>query len=204
MTALIQGEAPASIGEPRAIGCLQAFESELDYVYRTLRRLGVSAADIEDLAQDVFVVMWRRWADYDQNRPVRPWLAGIACHLAMKHLSRRRREVQRADADQRDDTALADERLASARVRALVLRALAALPDRHRAALTQHELEGLSVRELSSIWSVPLFTAYTRLRAARRAFARAVARLQPEARGGAAAFLSSRALLSLAQRWPPA
>ena len=136
-------------------------------------------------------MMWRRWADYDPHRPVRPWLAAIACHLAIKHLTRRRREVQQPDADRLDDTPLPDDRLASARAQALVLRALAALPDRHRAALTLHEIEGVSVRELAALWSVPLFTAYTRVRAARRAFARVVARLQPRDLRGALAFLSS-------------
>jgi RNA polymerase sigma factor (sigma-70 family) len=189
-------QARASRGGAPALACLEAFEQQLDYLCRTLRRQGVPPADVEDLAHDVFLVMWRRWAEYDQERPVRPWLGAIACHLAIKHLSRHRREVQRADADRLDDTPLPDDRLASARARALALRALAALPDRHRMALTLHELDGISVRDLASLWSVPLFTAYTRLRAARRAFSQVVARLQPQRPRGAAALLSARAALA--------
>jgi RNA polymerase sigma-70 factor (ECF subfamily) len=192
--ALFSSEARALGGSSPAMSCLEVFAEERDYLHRTLRRQGIPPADVEDLAHDVFLVMWRRWAEYDQDRPVRPWLRAIACHLAIKHLSRRRREVQRADADRQDDTPLPDDRLASARARSLVLRALAALPDRHRAALAMHELDGVSVRDLASLWSVPLFTAYTRLRAARLAFSRVVARLQPQAGRRGAGLLLPRAL----------
>ena len=33
--------------------CLDAFQRELDYIYRTLQRLGTAHSDVDDLAQEV-------------------------------------------------------------------------------------------------------------------------------------------------------
>ena len=68
------------------------FHAECDYVARTLRRLGIREADLEDLTHDVFVTFHRKLHQYDPSRPVRPWLFGIAFRLASEH---RRRAVRR-------------------------------------------------------------------------------------------------------------
>jgi RNA polymerase sigma-70 factor (ECF subfamily) len=174
---------------------VRAFEDELDYVLSTLRRFGVAPADLEDLAQDVFVVVWRRWGDYRSDRPLRPWLAGIAFRLATKYRARRRREVAGLELDVRDETPLPDERVATARTRDLARRAIDQLPDRHRAAIVLHELDGIPMRELAALWGVPLFTAYTRVRTARRVFERLVDALQG-AGAATAAPLSVEAVLA--------
>src|SRR3954451_2557419 len=113
-----QSSAPQAA--PHAATCARAFEEELDYVYRSLRRLGVAPADAEDLAQDVFLVMWRRWADYQADRPLRPWLAGIALHVAQRHGRRRQREIPGADVDAPDDRAPLEDQLAADHARRLV------------------------------------------------------------------------------------
>ena len=157
---------------------MRAFEGELDYVYTVLRRHGAAEADIEDLAQDVFLVLWRRWSDYQPDRPLRPWLAGIAFRLTRKHLIRRRREVVGVEREVRDEAPLPDERVASTRTKDLARRALEQLPERHRTALTLHELDDIPMRALADLWGVPLFTAYTRVRAARLAFGKVLEALQ--------------------------
>jgi RNA polymerase sigma-70 factor (ECF subfamily) len=136
-----------------------------------VQKLGVRASDAEDLVQDVFVVMWRRWADYQQDRPLRPWMVGIASHLAGRHKQRRLREVFAAAPDATDEGPLAEDRLASAATRALVTEALAALPPKYRGPLVMHEVDGLSVTEISRALCLPLPTAYTRIRRGRLAFA---------------------------------
>ena len=41
--------------------CVGVLENEFDYVYQSLRRRGLSPADAEDVVQEVFLIMWRRW-----------------------------------------------------------------------------------------------------------------------------------------------
>ena len=157
--------------------CFRAFEDELDFVYRVLRRSGASPADADDLAQEVFLVVWRRWRDYDPERPLRPWLAGITFRVVHDHFRRSRREVPSGFVDGEDQLSPLDH-LAAARARALVLRALAALPERQRAVMILHELEGMPISELAEALLVPVSTLYSRLRKAHQSFARQVRRLQ--------------------------
>ncbi len=83
-------------------GCVAAFGAEFDYIHRSLRRHGISESDADDLAQEVFLIMWRRWPDYDAARPLRPWLAGIAFRVAYNHRDRIAREVPGGLVDTRD------------------------------------------------------------------------------------------------------
>jgi RNA polymerase sigma-70 factor, ECF subfamily len=157
----------------------RAFEEHFTFIFRTLVRHGVSRVDAEDVAQEVFLVMWRRRDDYEADRPLRPWLAGIATRLALKHVIRRRfAACSVGEVDLVDAAPLPDDRLASARARQLALSALSRLPNRHRTALVRHALDGLSVKDLAALWSVPLQTAYTRVRVARLAFAEVMDDLQ--------------------------
>jgi RNA polymerase sigma factor (sigma-70 family) len=152
--------------------CERAFREEFDHVCRALRRQGVASADAEDLAQEVFLVMWRRWSDYDVDRPLRPWLGGIAYRLAHHYRRRRWREVPGSAADEEnvEDGGLAgEERLTAWRAQALVLEALTHLPDRHRTVIVLHDLGGLTVQELATKLSTPLSTVYSRIRRARLA-----------------------------------
>src|SRR4051794_28126326 len=82
--------------------CVRIFEADFDYVYRSLLRMGVAAADAEDLAQEVFLVMWRRRADWDAGRPLRPWLFGVAMRIAHEYRHRRGREAPSGLLDQPD------------------------------------------------------------------------------------------------------
>src|SRR5688572_19971061 len=63
----------------------ELFLAHYGFVCRVLHSMGVDSASIEDLAQDVFVVLHRRLADYDQHRDVRSWLWGIARRVASMH-----------------------------------------------------------------------------------------------------------------------
>src|SRR5690242_276025 len=103
--------------------CIRIFEADFDYVYRSLIRMGVSSADAEDLAQEVFLVMWRRRADWDAERPLRPWLFGVALRVAHEHRHRRRREAPVGIADQTDERPQAEDQLAATRAQALVVQA---------------------------------------------------------------------------------
>jgi RNA polymerase sigma-70 factor, ECF subfamily len=143
-----------------------------------LRRYGLPASDAEDLAQEVFYVIWRRRAHYDPDRPLRPWIGGIIFRVVQQHRRLRAREVLADELDALDEAPGPDEQLASAHARRLVLRALAALPVKQRAVLVMHDLDGTSMREIAGALAVPIFTLYSQLHAGRRSFAREVRRAQ--------------------------
>src|SRR4029453_14938265 len=66
-------------------GCVDVFEQELDYLYRTLQRLGARPADIDDLLQDIFLILYRNWSTLDTTRPLWSWLFGGPFRVRRPH-----------------------------------------------------------------------------------------------------------------------
>jgi RNA polymerase sigma-70 factor, ECF subfamily len=157
--------------------CLEAFQKELDYVFRTLRRLGTSPSEVEDMAQEVFLALRRSWAEYDTTRPIRPYLFGIAFRIASAHERKRKREVSFGVVEVGDTSPGPDDALQTKQARAVVLAALERIPRPRRAVLIMHDLDDVSVGEVASVLGIPLFTAYSRLRKARKELESAVRRM---------------------------
>jgi RNA polymerase sigma-70 factor (ECF subfamily) len=158
--------------------CLDAYQHELDYLMRTLQRLGVDAEDLEDLAHEVFLVLQRTWQNYDPTRALKPYLFGIAFRVAASHRRRRWREVPFAVVDRPDQAPHPDRALESSQARALVLAALHRIPLPRRAVLVMHDLDEVPVQDVAATLAIPLFTAYSRLRKARRELEAAVTHIQ--------------------------
>jgi RNA polymerase sigma-70 factor (ECF subfamily) len=154
------------------------YEQQFDYLWQSLRRLGVSAGDVEDAVHDVFLVVQRRLGDYDPARPMRPWLFGIAYRIVSER--RRRGSAVEVAADDHEVLAVADgqpspeAQFAAEQARRRVHRALGELPIEQRAVLVMHDLERHSASEVAEAIGVPLNTVYSRLRLARAKFVAAV------------------------------
>jgi RNA polymerase sigma-70 factor (ECF subfamily) len=67
--------------------------------------------------------------------------------------------------------------LQAKQARATVLRALERIPLRRRAVLVMHELEEVPMAQVARVLSIPLFTAYSRLRKARTELEIAIRRI---------------------------
>jgi RNA polymerase sigma-70 factor (ECF subfamily) len=163
--------------------CLDAFQREFDYLMRTLQRLGVGPDDVEDVAHEVFLVLRRNWNDYDPARALRPYLFGIAFRVAASHRRRVWREVPFAVVDSPDHAPRPDQSLEADQARALVLAALQRVPPPRRAVLVMHDIDEISMQEVAATLAIPVFTAYSRLRKARRELEAAIKDMQ-QGRGG--------------------
>ena len=120
------------------------FDAEFSYVWNTLRRLGVPAADVLDQTQEVFLVVHGLLPDYDASRPARPWLFAIAYRVACRYrsLARHRHEVQVDEHyEQIDPTPLADQNMEIEDARALMLEAIQEIDLPRRAVFILAELE---------------------------------------------------------------
>jgi RNA polymerase sigma-70 factor, ECF subfamily len=145
------------------------FAAEAPRVWRVLRRLGVPPADVEDVCQEVFLVIYRRWAEFRGESSMRTWIYGIALRKAIGH--RRRTHVRKArPLAERDEPAVAPEQchdLERAWTRQVLQAALDKLGDGKREVFVLYELEQLTMREVAAALELPLHTAYSRLYAAR-------------------------------------
>ncbi len=138
-------------------------EDNVQFVLRTLLRLGAPPRDSEDLAQEVFVIAHRRAAELDVTRGAVPWLYGIAKNVLRDYrkLARHRYEVL--------DEQAGHERQASPATddADLLRRALRALPEELADVVILCDLSGLTVLETAGALGVPEGTLKDRLRKAR-------------------------------------
>ncbi len=165
-------ETPRHTQTPSVSTALESvFREQASYVWHTLRRMGVRAADLEDVTHDVFLVVHKLLPTYDATRPLKPWLYGIAWRVAMRHRSRavHRREVS---GDGWEEAATSDsnpEAAAQANTRRdWVQLALAAVHESRRDVLVLHDLDGVSMPDIVAVLGIPLNTGYSRLRLARQ------------------------------------
>lgn len=155
------------------------YESEVNYVWVSLSRLGVPERDLEDLTHDVFAKLFQNYQVYDPSRPLRPWLFGIAARIAWdyRELARNRLETPRPPVERPDPRSGPEEETAAREDRATVLRALEELTMDRRILLVMHDLNGHSMPEIAKVLLHPMNTLYSRLRLARADFLAALLKL---------------------------
>jgi RNA polymerase sigma-70 factor (ECF subfamily) len=160
------------------------FDEHFDFVWRSLRRLGVAPASVDDAAQEVFVVASRRLAAIEVGKE-RAFLFGTALRVASdqrRAAHRRREREQEVDGEPRSQQPGPDELIDRRRARELMDEIIATLPDETRPVFVLFELEGMTMAEIASCLELPPGTVASRLRRARELFAAALARLEAKRR----------------------
>jgi len=168
------------------------YEENFRYVWRAARRLGIDAADTDDVVQEVFVVAHRRLAEFEGRAQLRTWLYKILVHVVRHYFRTQQRKPGHRAATGTDELAtLQDSRgagPAEAAERADAVRILdgllARLDPEKREVFVLAEVEELSSVEIAEILGVNVNTIYSRLRVARHEFGRALARFHTHELGG--------------------
>ncbi len=162
--------AAAKEGDSAAFeGLLREHEAE---VLRVARLLGVPAADREDVAQEVFIRVFRHLDSYRPGRSFAGWLYRItvnACHDHRRQAARRLREESAAGGREAVDVRPGPEELAEgSRSMDLLEGALAALSERERAVFVLCEMEELPTRAVARALQISSVTVRRHLGRARR------------------------------------
>jgi RNA polymerase sigma-70 factor (ECF subfamily) len=153
-----------------------------DFLWRSLRRLGVCDADLADAAQQVLLVVIRRMADIQMGKE-RAFLFQAALRMSanVRRSRRRRREVPDEVLLEHDDARPGPDDYAEQRRRRAQLDAiLECLTLELRAVFVLSELEGISMAQIAVMLGIPAGTVASRLRRARQAFDNQVKRLHRE------------------------
>jgi RNA polymerase sigma-70 factor (ECF subfamily) len=148
------------------------FEAEVVPLRRYLaRRLGVDVAD--DLTAETFAIAYRKWEKLDREKPVRPWLYGIATKLVLHHRRKERRRLvalARSSVDplvSNDDPSVVARMDASAQ-KTLLAGALAELRPPEREVILLHAWADLGDSEIAAALGIPLGTVKSRMHRARQ------------------------------------
>jgi RNA polymerase sigma-70 factor, ECF subfamily len=159
------------------------YKQHFNFVWRSLRLLGVAPEMVEDAAQDVFSVVSRQLAAFEGRSSLRTWLFAILQRVAANHRRTRRRKLQQLDPL---DDSLVDHqptphvRAEAAEALAVIEGFCAKLDDEWRALFVLSLLEDIPASEVASALGIPLNTVYSRVRSLREGLRRALSSREEE------------------------
>jgi RNA polymerase sigma-70 factor (ECF subfamily) len=168
--------APRRVESSSAAQIAQIFSEQADFVWRSLRRLGVPAADADDAVQEVFLVVFRRIAQYEDRGLMRAWLFSISRQVA-SHYHRGAKRTEERHRGLVISTMAPDleEVVARHEAEQVVNAFLDELEEPQRLVFYLADIEGLTAPEIAAALEVNLNTIYGRLRQARKRFEQLVA-----------------------------
>lgn len=156
-------------------------DTSYDFIWRSLRGLGVPAASIDDAAQQVF------WTASQKLSSIAVGSERSFLFATARGIASNARRSQHRSRELYDDEAIAShvdrapdpEQVAATReARRLLDRILDGLPEDLRAVFLLYELEGQTMAEIATLLGTPMGTVASRLRRAREEFQNAARRHQ--------------------------
>lgn len=161
------------------------YREHFPFVWRCLRRFGVHPSSLDDAAQDVFVVVHRRLAEFEGRSSVRTWLFAIAVRVARNHTrsqTRRGFDVT-LDLELPDREGMSPDEIAQRRAASLILNtALMQMDESLRLIFILSELEDFTAKEIAEALGMNANTVATRLRKARKDLDKSLERMRARER----------------------
>jgi RNA polymerase sigma-70 factor (ECF subfamily) len=150
---------------------------------RLLSRWVRDPAEVEDVTQEAFIKAYRALPSFRGDSAFYTWLYRIAINTAKNYLVALGRRAPTSttfdneeaegfeDADQLRDNSTPESELEGKQIAAVVNKAVDALPEDLRTAITLREIEGLSYDEIANAMNCPIGTVRSRIFRAREAIA---------------------------------
>ncbi|KLD75924.1 RNA polymerase sigma factor RpoE [Xanthomonas hyacinthi] len=153
------------------------------YQHRIVGLIGRYIADwseCQDVAQDTFIRAYRAMGNFRGDAQFSTWLHRIAVNTAKNHLVAHNRrpptdDVDVLDAEQFDsgtrlrDTDTPERELMRQELEQTVMKAVNALPEELRTAITLREVDGMSYEDIAQKMGCPIGTVRSRIFRARDA-----------------------------------
>ena len=150
---------------------------------RLLSRMVRDPGEVEDVTQEAFIKAYRALPNFRGESAFYTWLYRIAINTAKNYLVSMGRRAPTTtefdheeaesfdDAEALRDTATPENELLGREIADTVNRAVEALPEDLRTAITLREIEGLSYEEIAGVMNCPIGTVRSRIFRAREAIA---------------------------------
>ena len=150
---------------------------------RLLSRFVRDAAEVEDVTQEAFIKAYRALPSFRGDSAFYTWLYRIGINTAKNYLVALGRRAPTTtgfdneeaegfdDAEGLRDSSTPESELEGKEIAATVNRAMDALPEDLRTAITLREIEGLSYEEIANVMNCPVGTVRSRIFRAREAIA---------------------------------
>jgi RNA polymerase sigma-70 factor (ECF subfamily) len=168
----------------------ELIETQRDRVFNITYRMLGNRAEAEDVAQEVFITVFKTIDHFREESKFSTWLYRVTvnhCKNRIKYLARRH-DRDRDELDEQSSgvngaavgvpirAAQPDRALESAQTEKLLQEAIASLDDDHRVVVVLRDVEDLSIEEICEITKLPDGTVKSRLHRARLALRKKLSR----------------------------
>ncbi|MHC1563515.1 RNA polymerase sigma factor [Actinomycetospora sp. C-140] len=137
-----------------------------DRIYRIALRMLGSAADADDVAQEVVIQLWTAMSGFAGTSSFTTWLYRVVVNRCLNHRRSQRTHQELSDADH-PRVAGPERRVLAGEELQAGLAAISGLPEEQRVPLVLVQLEGLSYREAAAVTKTTEATVRGRLARAR-------------------------------------
>ncbi len=170
-------------GDQAAVQALMS--RKLPRMLALARRMLNDAIEAEDVAQEVFLRVWRQAPTWQPGAArFDTWMHRVALNLCYDRLRKRREDLVAEPPEQIDTGAAPDRGLEAAELGVRVASALQRLPERQREAIVLCHYQELSNIEAARLMEVSVEALESLLSRGRRALRAALADLGADGRGG--------------------
>ena len=181
------GSEPADVDLIRQVlaGRVELFEALVRRYQRLVAtaalRMGVPRQEIEDVANVVFLKVYRNLKSYEPQHALSTWLYRITVNAALDHRRRRRSDalMDEIPAGLSDTGPSPHQRAVEAQRSDLLKEALQRIPEHYRVPLVLCHVEGLPVEEVARVLDLPEGTVKSRLFRARAILKETIRRHYP-------------------------
>jgi RNA polymerase sigma-70 factor (ECF subfamily) len=151
---------------------MDIYNAYFGFVWSTSRHHGVRTSEVDDVTQDVFVTVYRKFQSMERSECMRSWVYTIVRRTVRKYHRKRLTRPLDADTEPLDPELHTHDALPSVDADILekadlLHNLLARLDAKKRQVFILAELEDLTAVEIAEMLDLPLNTVYSRLRVAR-------------------------------------
>lgn len=135
-------------------------------VYRLALFLSKSSSLADDITQDTFLQVFKKYASYDSTRPIYPWIYKIAVNITRNTLRKQKWLDLFGEPPERGDFNPVEERILKNELAAELWQEINKLTLKSREVIVLHYYLELKLHETAAILGIPLGTCKSRLNSA--------------------------------------
>ncbi len=118
-------------------------------------------SELEDLTQEVFMTIWRKFSSFENRSHPKTWVYRICVNKGIDHL--RKKKVRKEDVFEHPIEEHPDPKSSYIEEKLLVEKALESLSEEHRLVLILHIFEELTLEDISEVLEIPVGTVKSRI-----------------------------------------
>ena len=142
------------------------FREHSAHIYRVALFLTKSPALADDITQDTFIQVFRKYSSYNPSMPISPWIYKIAVNTTRNTLRKQKLFHFMKETPDNEDYILVEEQILKNEFAGELWKEINSLPLKSREIIVMHYYSGLKLNEIATALGIPLGTCKSRLNAA--------------------------------------